>query len=35
MRNRQCLCGFAQVAHRHEVTVLLTERDSCPNRPLI
>src|SRR5438270_5109716 len=34
MRNRQCLCGFAQIAYRAcSCLCCLKERDSCPNRP--
>ena len=34
MRNKQCLCGFAQFAYRACNCLRCTkERDSCPNRP--
>ena len=34
MRNRQCLCGFAQFAYRAWSCLCCPkERDSCPNRP--
>jgi hypothetical protein len=33
MRNRQCLCGFARIAHTAwSCLCCLKERDSCPNR---
>src|SRR5208282_5229749 len=34
MRNKQCLCGFAQFAYRAWSCLCCPkERDSCPNRP--
>ena len=34
MRNKQCLCGFAQFAYRARSCLRCPkERDSCPNRP--
>jgi hypothetical protein len=36
MRNRQCLCHFAQIAYSAWNCLRCTkERDSCPNRPQI
>src|SRR5271155_2249211 len=36
MRNKQCLCGYAQFAYRARSCLCCPkERDSCPNRPKI